>query len=228
MKLNPPNKRKLWKLSALLLTFAVGITVLCLCFLPQIKARVWHLRYGNQISFQDWTLPVPRGWHAHVFENGLSIDRERRPFVDEITTFISVGKIKLSARQPFDSQKWKRLLIVEESKQGYKFSSEEALEAGADVAYCYHFDRSEDPKTVLFLCHLSPSHIFIDFEGSPRHLSDAYEIIRGTRGNVLQLHSESGGAWWHFCSCFELVLGSSAPLSQTLDPQLIFRGRFRV
>jgi hypothetical protein len=191
MKTTSPNKRKLWKLGALLLAIALGITVICACFLPQIKALAWHLRHGDRISFQDWTLPVPRGWDAHFFEYGVSIDREPRPFIDEVTSYISIGKIKLATRTPFDPQKWKKLIVAEESKQGYRYLSEELVAAGADTAYCYYFDRPDNPRTVLLNCHLSPSHIFIDFEGPPTHLPDAYQVIRGTRGDSSQLHSEA-------------------------------------
>src|SRR5580698_9026949 len=157
MELTLLSKRILWKLRALLFAVVLGISVICVCLLPQIKALVWHLRHGNQITFQDWTLPVPNVWNAYVFEYGLSIARAPRPFTDEVTSYIMVGKIKLSATEPFDPQKWKKLLVAEESKKGYRFVSEELVDAGADTAYCYHFDRSDNTQEVLFNCHLSPS-----------------------------------------------------------------------
>jgi hypothetical protein len=179
MKLNWPRKMKVWKLCIFLFLILFMAAVISLSFLPQIVASVWHWRHGDQMSFQEWTFPVPHGWDAHAFENGLAIDRVRRPFDRDIASFISIGRLRLNPHQLLDPEKWKRQLVDDESKEGYRFQSEEILIAGTDTAYCYHFDRADDPRKILFTCRLSPSRIFIDFEGSPRHLLEVYQVIRG-------------------------------------------------
>jgi hypothetical protein len=175
------SKAKLTTLAVRLLGVVIGALLIVLVVVP-LLGPCWHLLYGDAISFQGWTLPVPKGFYVRKSRNGPVMWKQTFgvPFFNA-----SYGHISFFLRppkQPFSFERdyiqFKNGLAQDANEKGYKLTSERTVSVGKEPAYCLEFRRSSPEPGSLLRCAVESSAIVIFYEGDPRYVRDVFATLQ--------------------------------------------------
>lgn len=142
-------KRKIAKLAILGVGVAVGSILVSLAVVP-LHGAWWHLLHGNAISFQDWTIPVPKGFYVTKSSYGTMMWRTTFgiPFFD-----VPYGLISLflrPPRQPFsyerDHAQFKDSLVRDASGRGTNLRQSALLRQAGSVLIAWSLRGRRDER----------------------------------------------------------------------------------
>jgi hypothetical protein len=172
---------KLRKLSLRLLASAAGAILIVLSLVPFL-GRGWHLFYGNDISYEGWTVPVPAGFYVRGSHTGPTMWKEtfgmpflRMPY-GHISLFHRSQQLFLADE---DYLQFKKGLTQDAAEEGYQPTSEVTIPTAIGSAYCLGFARSEGEPLALERCAVRGTGLVLFYEGDPRFTPAFFGMLKG-------------------------------------------------
>jgi hypothetical protein len=168
-----PSLRRKW-LRYLLLGAAL-LTVVVVCFLPEVISTGWHLVHGNSARFHNWEVPVPKGWWAFTAQGSLIV-QEIHKSVDRDSEVI-VQDLRLPAGITYNYEKHKTSSVEYMSKEGYRLVEDRKTRLAGEECFCLSFSQINNTERRRITCEVPNHRLFLSFVGDPGDATVFYSII---------------------------------------------------
>ena len=180
------------KLAKRVLRCLVAGLVACAFYLLTVPLYgwCWHLLHGNFISYENWEVPVPKGYFVRNLEDGPTQKPQYGPTMWKLTLGAPILKVpsahfsfyNRSPLQPFsferDYSRFKAGLIRSDTDYGFQLKSEGMATVGNNVGHCLEFVRAKDASELLVHCAIENNVVLVFYDGDARYTQDFFTMLR--------------------------------------------------
>ena len=171
-------------IKSLSLGIGIGAVVVLIAFLSvPLLGYGWHVIHGNFIDYQEWQIPVPKGFFVNGMPEHLSMSRYTLGVPVLNRPFGFIGIVINPSGKPFkfegDIEDSSRKMIAVGLSDGYTFYSKRTLLTKLNTAYCFEFYKEQTPSSVLVRCAIDGSTLLFTFLGDKRFSADFYTVVAG-------------------------------------------------
>lgn len=175
----PASKLKLKKLAPQLLCVFVGCQLIVLVG-ASLLGFGWHMLYGDKTSFQQWTVPVPKGFHVMRSKNEIDMWKLTfgTPLFDMPYGYIHIFLRPSEQRFLFEKHysKVKNNLVKNFGEDGYKLRSERTVAMREGVAYCLEYWHSTHEQ-IFVGCPIEGSTLDVTYKGNSRYEGAVFTVL---------------------------------------------------
>src|SRR5271156_5966903 len=151
----------------------------------------WHVLHGNSIYFENWTLPVPKGYFVRDSHDGSIQKRQYGPTMWKLTLGAPLlntpsGHLSFYSRKPLqpffferDYPRFKAGLFQSATEEGFQLTSEREVPVGNSIGRCLEFGRTGVASEMLVTCAIENSVVVAFYDGDSRYSQDFFDTLRG-------------------------------------------------
>lgn len=167
--------RRSWYIAIVAIIVASGM----LLFRAQIAALLWHLRHGNELTWDGHSMTLPLLWTPSSGSD-VNVLKVHRAFTSGGEDELSFKNSEMFLGSTDQASKWQAETVESmNSKSTSKPYTAYTVVTDAGDVFC--IDSGKGGLTANFVCKLAGSNLGIGFVGKPNHELDARAIVSSLR-----------------------------------------------
>ena len=157
-------------LKPLLCTLA-GIPLVMILLVPLI-GPMWHLFYGDFVTYHQWKIRVPSDFYVRQYPDGPFLWKYTIGFPFWRSRYAMIGVTDLP--HPFeyeeDYQNFTTGADLAAQDQGYKFLSTQKVSIGKSMGFCHEYGLSRDPTKSFAQCAIEHTDLLLGYRGHTKYI----------------------------------------------------------